>query len=253
MLNHPNATVPSAALQEIFSTGTVYDESGKKVELSSNVSQGETALLHAAVRELQPRTSVEIGFAQGISTLAILDALNQNGAGHHHVIDPFQRDYGYAGRETVKRAKLADWYSFHEAFAEAVVPALPALQFAFIDSSHLFDLTVCEFVLVDKRLEVGGVVGFHDMWMPAQQAFIRYLLANRAYEVWAPAGSPAGEVRREAGWKRACRAVARSVPGAERIFAQELLKPWHELGLGNLVFARKVANDTRDWRYYRRF
>lgn len=253
MPTFPSAAAPSSALKEIFSTGKVYDESGSQVELSSNVSEGEAALLHAAVRELRPAASVEIGFAQGISALAILDAVKQNGLGHHHVIDPFQRNYGNAGREMVNRAGLSAHYSFHEAFIEDVFAKLPRLQFAFIDSSHLFDLTVCEFVLVDKKLDVGGVVGLHDMWMPSQQAFIRYLLANRAYEVWHPAGGELGKPPRAAGWKRAFRALARRVPAAERVFSADFLKPWEEFDLGNLMFVRKMANDSRDWRYHQRF
>lgn len=250
-LRHDGA--PSAALQEIFALGRVYDREGRSVALGSNVSAAETALLHAAVREVGPAASVEIGFAQGVSTLAILDAVRRNGRGRHHVIDPFQRDYGYAGCEMVRRAGLAEHYAFHEAFAEEVVPGLPALQFAFFDSSHLFDLTVCEFVLVDKRLEVGGVIGLHDMWMPAQQAFVRYLLANRAYEVWRPPGSAAEPAAPEPLLKRAFRACARRVPAAERVFSQELLRPWRDFGLGNLVLVRKLAPDTRDWRHHVRF
>src|SRR4051812_31266366 len=84
-------------VQRIFAEGTVYNGRGEKMELSSNVSEYETALLHAAIRELRPVTSVEIGFAQGVSTLAILDALRENGVGHHHVVDPFQQKYGNSG------------------------------------------------------------------------------------------------------------------------------------------------------------
>lgn len=251
--SQPTTTEPSSVLKEVFATGKVYDESGSRVDLSSNVSESEAALLHAAVREVRPAASVEVGFAQGISALAILEAIKQNGLGHHHVVDPFQRNFGNAGREMVRRAGLASHYSFHEAFIEDVFAQLPRLQFAFIDSSHLFDLTVCEFVLVDKKLDVGGVVGFHDMWMPSQQAFIRYLLANRAYEVWRPAAAPRGEPQRESGVKRAVRSLARRLPAAERVFSPDFLKPWGEFNLGNLMFVRKTANDARDWRFHQRF
>lgn len=68
---------------------------------------------------------------------------------------------------------------FYRKFAEEVFPNLSSLHFVFIDSSHLFDLTVTEFVLADKKLDVGGGMAFHDMWMPSLQTFVRYVLANR--------------------------------------------------------------------------
>ena len=259
---HPDRTslasvaspVLPAILRDVFAERRVFNPRGEAVELSSNVSSEEAALLRAAVSELQPRASVEIGFAQGVSTLAILDALRANGRGHHHVVDPFQSRYYNCGRAMVERAGLASHYTFYERFPEEIIPGLPSLQFAFIDSSHLFDLTICEFVLVDRKLAVGGVVGFHDMWMESQQAFVRYVLANRAYEVWRPKSGdePVGD-RRDAAWKRLLRTALTRLPGAPRIFAREFLKPWQDYNLGNLVLLRKVAEDDRDWRFHRRF
>jgi predicted O-methyltransferase YrrM len=240
-------------LREVFARGKVFNEQGAEVALSSNVSESEAALLQAAVKELRPTASAEVGFAQGVSTLAILEALRQSAHGHHHVIDPFQRNYQYCGRAMVARARLGDRYSFYEKFPEDVIPGLPRLQFAFIDSSHLFDLTMCEFVLMDRKLDVGGVVGFHDMWMESQQAFIRYVLANRAYEVWHPGSWPAPVETGEAGWKKLVRSTLGSLPGGRRMLAREFLRPWQEFGLGNLVLLRKQSEDRREWTYHQKF
>jgi predicted O-methyltransferase YrrM len=248
-VNAPSAPPLTRAL---LADRHVFDASGARVPLDSNISAEESALLHSAVRELRPAASVEIGLAKGVSTLAILEALRENGCGHHHVIDPFQANYGDAGLETVRRHGLEPWWTFHRDLPEKVIPDLPQLQFAFIDSSHLFDLTVCEFVLVDRRLEVGGVIGFHDLWMPAQQAFLRYVLANRAYAVWQPAAWPAPAPPRQATGSRLRRALSRFAR-ARRWLAPEWLRPWCEFGIGNLALLRKVAEDTRDWRFHARF
>lgn len=252
MHNNPPMPPPDL-LSEVFARRQVWDEAGAVVPLSSNVSAEEAALLRAAVIEVRPRVSLEVGFAQGVSTLAILGALRTNGQGHHHVLDPFQANYGYAGRAMVARAGLAGWYTFHERHAEDVVPTLPALQFAFIDSSHLFDLTIAEFVLADRRLEVGGVIGFHDMWMESQQCFIRYVLANRSYSVWTPAGTAHPSQRAGVGWRGLLRGAAGRLPYAQRLFAPDFLRPWSQFGLGNLVLLRKTADDARDWRFHQRF
>ena len=51
---------------------------------------------------------------------------------------------------------FADRHTFLERLPEEAVPQLPRLQFAIIDASYLFDFTVTEFVLADKRLNIGG-------------------------------------------------------------------------------------------------
>ena len=174
------------ALEQVFASRQVHDAWGVPRPLAGNVSREEALTLYRVVRAVQPRTSVEIGFAQGISTTAILKALADNRCGEHHVLDPNQRHYGNCGLATVAAAGLSEYLHFHEKYAEDIIPRLPKLQFAFIDSSHLFDLTISEFVLVDKKLAVGGVIGFHDLWMPSLQKVLRYVLANRAYRLYTP-------------------------------------------------------------------
>jgi len=238
-------------LTRAFADKEVFLPSGGKTALHSNISEEECEWLYGAVRRLRPAVSVEIGFAQGISTLAILKALQDNGMGHHHVIDPFQSGFGNCGLAMVERAGFGARFSFHEKFAEAVIPSLPRLQFAFIDSSHLFDLTLTEFVLVDKRLEIGGVIGLHDMWMPAQQAAMRYILANRAY---VPDESMTrGSVAARPGIKGVIRRLAGALPMAGGIFSPEFLKPWGSFGIPNLALLRKRDDDHRDWRSHTRF
>ena len=174
--------LPQAVL-EVFQTGRVFGPDGKAQQLESNVSQAEALELYTAVRKLRPESSVEIGLAHGVSALTILSAIAGNGTGHHYVIDPFQANYGYCGVAMIQRAGFQKLHSLLERFPEEVLPYLPGLKFAFIDSSHLFDLTLLEFVLIDKKLEVGGILALHDTWMPSIQAVLRFILANRAYKI----------------------------------------------------------------------
>lgn len=251
MIVEEKANCLPEVVRSAFADAAVTDSQGTRVKLSSNVSEAECRILYDAVRACRPETSIEIGFAQGISATSILQALEDNGAGHHHVVDPYQGFYHDCGLVTVQRAGLSHRMTFHRAFAEDVTPGLGPIQFAFIDSSHLFDLTVSEFVLIDKRLAVGGLVGFHDMWMPSQQAVLRYILANRSYVVDEQTrGKTAFHMP---GWKRWLRAVARRLPRSERVFAQEFLKPWHEMDIPNLVLLRKTAEDAREWTDHSRF
>src|SRR5689334_14509381 len=68
---------------------------------------------------------------------------------------------------------------FFESFPERASSELPRVQFAFIDASHLFDLTMLDFLLVDKLLESGRILALHDAWMPAIKKVVRFALTNR--------------------------------------------------------------------------
>jgi predicted O-methyltransferase YrrM len=242
------------ALQKVFATQTVANERGEARPLASNVAWEEAVKLYRVVKVLRPRLSAEIGFAQGISTAAILQALADNDTGKHHVIDPYQNQYENCGLSLVRQAGLAGWLVFHENFAEEVIPTLSELQFAFIDSSHLFDLTVSEFVLLDKKLSVGGVIGFHDLWMPSLKKVLRYILSNRAYQIYRLPEEEAlrrnGLTKIKAGMAAALRRLPR---GSRRYFSAELFQPWSTFGLSNLAFIEKTAPDRRDWRFHREF
>ena len=54
------------------------------------------------IRELKPATSSDVGFAQGVSKLAILQALADNKNGAHRVIDLFQSEYRDFGLAVVR-------------------------------------------------------------------------------------------------------------------------------------------------------
>jgi len=243
-------------LLEVFRTREVFDPQGQILPLGSNVSQGEAEALYRTVRKIRPAASVEVGFAQGISTLAILQALRDNGLGHHHVIDPFQDEFSNAGVAMTERAGLAPLRTFYRKFAEDVIPGLPELDFAFIDASHLFDLTLSEFVMVDRKLRTGGIVAFHDMWMASQQSLVRYVLSNRSYDVVRDFPVPLDKVasatfRRRVKW--AVVPLLKLLPMHDRIFNPDLLAPFERLNIPNLVFLRKTAADSRHWTFHQRF
>ena len=230
--------------ERVIERGVVADEQGKERPLEGNVTAGEADRLYRLVREVQPEVSIEIGLAYGVSTLAIVQALADNGIGTHHVIDPLQRSnkWGGAGLVALREAGLDDRVRFYEAFPEEVVPTLPGATFAFVDASHLFDLTLLEFVLLDKRVEVGGVLGFHDSSWPSVRKALRYILTNRAYRVRDPDPMTDGSRR-----KSRVTAALNKLPRASRVLRPELLTRSADLGVGsrNLVFLEKLADDDR--------
>lgn len=245
-----------AVLLKAFEEKIVYTPSGDILPLNANVTINESLALYSTVRHLQPTVSLEVGFANGISTLAILQALADNGKGIHHVIDPFQAKFGNAGLEMVRRAGLESYCEFHETFVENIVPNLPEIQFAFIDGSHLFDFTLVEFVLADKKLAVGGMIGLHDLWMPSLRSVVSYVLNNRKYQIISSSdASPmAGKkYTTKQHLKRSILSVIARFPKSEKIFHPELLARRSHPSLDNLTIMRKLEQDSRDWRFHNSF
>jgi hypothetical protein len=230
--------------QRLIERGVVTDDRGNDRPLVGNVSTSEADRIYRLVREAQPEVSIEIGLACGVSSLAIVQALADNGCGRHYIVDPFQRvQWGGAGLRALHDAGLDDRVEFHEAFPEEAVPTLPRASFAFIDASHLFDLTLLDFVLVDKRLDPGGLLGFHDSGMPSVGKALRYILTNRAYRVHEPVPLTAGSRRKS----RLSKAL-QHVPRASRVLRPEVLTRTAEFGVqANMAFLEKLRDDDRDW------
>lgn len=168
-------------LLRVFRTGVVWDEFGKSYPLEHSISKAEAEAIYQLVRDTRPQKSVETGFAYGISTVAILQACQDNNCGIHHVIDPFQSHYHNIGLAMVRASGLKRRLHFYREHSWEVIPHLGDLEFAFIDSSHLFDLTIQEFVLIDFNLKVGGLLVFHDLWLPAIERVIEFIVTNRNY------------------------------------------------------------------------
>src|ERR1700745_4320405 len=119
-------------LQEALSKKQVTDFAGVPHRLESNVSEEEALALYSTGRVVRPEQTLEIGLAHGVSALVILGALFANGSGHHYVIDPFQRKYGYCGEAMIARAGLGARHSFLEQFPEEVIPQIPSSSLSLI-------------------------------------------------------------------------------------------------------------------------
>ena len=239
-------------LTEAIASGEVRRPDGTACPLHGNVSEAEAQRLYDVVRAIRPEVSIEIGLAYGISALAIAQAVRDNGRGVHYVVDPFQdSEWQGVGVANLERAGLAECVRVHTVFPEEIVPLLPRAGFAFIDGSHVFDLALHDFVLVDRRLEIGGVIALHDLWMSSLQKMARYILTNRHYRVYEDGARRPVDQRY---WKRRVLRLARRAPYAERIVRPEILSRMPDFGIqGSLNFIQKTAHDDRDSFFHREF
>jgi len=141
--------------------------------------------LRDQVARLKPKLAIEIGMANGISTLAILAGLP---AGSRLIsIDPYQdTDWGGEGRKLVAQCDRA---ADHAVVLEPDYLALPTLlrdgaqvDFAYIDGMHTFDYVALDAFFVDKLLPVGGVVAFNDCGFRSIHKFLKMFRSHRRYD-----------------------------------------------------------------------
>ena len=181
-------------LSEMFKTGKAKDFLAKERDVfPSGVSEDEARLLYRLAREAGDGITLETGLGFGTSALAMLQAHAENNAGKHLTIDPLQRSHvGQTGLAGICRA---GYRPFHKHFEEPSHSALPflastntRLKLAFIDGCHRFEHVLLDFLYIDRMLEVGGHIAFHDARTQATRKVLAYLLRWREadYEPVAP-------------------------------------------------------------------
>jgi predicted O-methyltransferase YrrM len=232
---------------------------GTVVRADSYIARTECELIYRAVAAARATRGVEVGMAYGLSTLCIADALQRTsgeGAPALTVIDPNQStQWRGAGLHLLHRAGLSHVVTLIERSSQAALPQLveqgERVRFAFIDGWHTFDHTLVDFFFCDLLLEPGGVVVFDDVGYPAIHAAVRFVLANRDYEMLEALPLERGQrpspLRRAA--KRALRRLARTdrdpSPRSERLLR----------GIDDVfaVALRKRGDDARRFDHFERF
>lgn len=192
----------NAVLERLYRDNAVEHRDGKRRTLCPpgiTVDRGE--YLFKLVRALRPERTLEIGFAYGVSTLFITEALRQNGLGHHIVIDPNQnRRFDGLGLRHLEEAGLRPWVTFHEEPSDVCLPRLVTegvrLDLAFNDSGHLFDHVITEFLFLARLLRTGAPLVVDDPGLPGVKRACEFVATNRRDFTEVSGGPPPGFFRR---------------------------------------------------------
>jgi len=240
----PAAGAINPVLEEILRTDRTKDANGVPRPLIGPMSAAEGELIMAVFETVKPDVSVETGFAYGVSTLFACTALERNGKPAHHVVfDPRQTiDFDRIGLLNIKRAGYERFVDFRGTPSEIGLPELHAagtrIQAALIDGYHTFDHALIDFFYANKMLDVGGVVIFDDVNMPAIARLLGHVLTYPCYRYFmgtemARAPNPFVSLRR---------AVNRSQLSAK-----------HSRDNPSCVAVQKIAIDDRDWDWHADF
>jgi predicted O-methyltransferase YrrM len=242
-------------LSDIFETKQVQDKEGNFLPLHSNTTREQCEFLQDIIREISPDSSVEVGLAYGISTVAILDALQALGKPFHHiVIDPFQQDWKNIGLFNIERAGFADKVTFYRKFSDQVLPELylqeKKVRFAYIDSTKVFDVLLTDVYFIGKMLQVGGVLVLDDCGFPGIRMLVRYLSQHPSYRVHRGFYKDQPSARKKI-LKDAYYSLIRLLPFKSRIFTGYNFRKDEELGVNySCVAFKKIKEDDRNWDWH---
>lgn len=240
-------------LREIIRRNAVWDGS-TWVDLHSHVSTNDGTRLQQLIRSVNAANTLEVGMAYGISTLFICEALAELSTSPRHVaIDPFQhQDWKGIALANVRHAGFENILEFHEARSEYVLPSLAVQErrfdFALIDGWHSFDQAMVEFFYLSRMVRVGGIIAFDDSDWPGINKLLRFLVTLPAFEV---VTSGHDHPPRLTG--RVRRAVGDTTLGRRALHPSVRRRRW-DLGINDrLVAIRKIAEDTRDMKWFEDF
>ncbi len=247
-------------LAQILETSAVQDAQGNSYPLNSHIDKAEGDFLTTLIEKYQPKKTLEVGFAYGISALYITDALAKiNGKGHHTIIDPCQSDYFKGiGIANLKRAGI-DFYELHESVSEIALPRLLSegrrFDLALIDGDHRFEYTLIDFFYLNRMMNIGGIIVFDDCQMASINKAIRYILNYPAYKVigHVPVARTMKREFFDIVVKAPLHLFAKLLPQKLKyeLLSGSVIKPDKSLQLNTSMLAiQKVAEDTRGWDWY---
>jgi predicted O-methyltransferase YrrM len=216
--------------------------------LTVAIDRSEGTLLQRVIAEVDPRTSLEIGCAYGVSTLYICEALaSLPHSSRHIVLDPFQStQWRGIGIRNARQAGFGSLIDFREEYSELALPQLVregvTLEFALVDGWHTFDQVMVEFYYLNRLLRVGGVIVFDDADRRSVNRVVRHALTYPAYSVYGteharqPAPSTLSRLRRGLA----------TVPAVSQFVRSDVLHRDWDLGIfGSCVAIQKIADDKR--------
>jgi len=184
--------VPDAwsVIDAIRDSGTTFDLLGNPCPAYfESLSAEEGEALYEQVRRIRPSLIIECGCQHACSTLYMLQGLADNQHGRLISIDPNEMlgDHPGVGLANIRRAGLESWHECLLTGSEYALPDLcrkrSAVDFAFIDSSHMFDQTIVELYFLNRMLRLGGMIGLHDYFLPGIYTALQFLLSNLPYSL----------------------------------------------------------------------
>jgi predicted O-methyltransferase YrrM len=248
----------NSILSEIFSKKSVEDEHGNVYTLHSHtdISQGEK--IKELILDIKPKVSLEVGLAYGISSLFILEALTEVNGQKHILIDSGQDIYWKnIGLLNIKRAGYDKAIEFYNRFSFDVLPRLymegQRIQFAYLDTTKVFDILFTDTFFISKMLDVGGVFVLDDVSFPAIRKIARFYSQHPSYEIVMQYKPDKVSLKKRL-YKNYIYALLKYLPFKDKIFLDQSWISHETYGINyHSIGFKKIKEDDRNWDWYQRF
>ena len=237
-------------LLNLFEKRSFTNRQGEQIAFNSETSTGQCLFIADIVERNDCRKTLEIGFAFGMSALAILEAVSKK-SGRHCIIDPFQHsEWGGNGLDLVNQFGFSPFLEFHEDYSYRVLPKFidegRRFDLAYIDSTKLFDWLMVDYFLIDKILKIGGFLILDDTGYYSVRKLSRFIAQLPHYSVYGqyPANERPGLAKQTFG--KALRIIKK----------ENLSKTYIDYRKGINAFCtvfRKDDEDKRQWNWHEEF
>jgi predicted O-methyltransferase YrrM len=231
--------------------------------LRSAISREEGRFLAELASRPHVRNTVEVGCANGVSSIYLCAGISAKQNPSHTAIDPFQTSH-FQGRGVANLVKAG--FSFFELIEQPSEIALPTLlsngksfDMAFIDGLHTADQTLLDFYYLDRMIPVGGIIALDDVNARAVNKIAHYISTYQNYRLIGTSGRR-GAPRRALNLVKQIAAMGvwplRKLAGeaaAREFFDISLLHPGHIWTLDSctMVAFEKTHEYARDTNWYR--
>lgn len=153
----------------------------QKTNEIAGIDEASQQILKDYIKKYNCKKILEVGMADGMSSIAILQALK--GEGTLTSIDPYQSTFwSNNGVKNIKHLNLQKNHTLIEKFDYIALPELLSkgekYDLIFIDGSHIFDHVIHNNFYCDMLLKVGGILINDDMWMPSIKSAFNYIKNN---------------------------------------------------------------------------
>ena len=242
-------------IEDIYRSKVVKGRSGRTYALDAAVDPDRGAFLLEIIRDHPDiRKTLEVGCAQGLSSLHICAGLQGRDGASHTIIDPFQTElWDSVGVGHLEKAGF-NFFSLVEEKSEFGLPKIleaneGMFDLVFIDGWHTFDHTMLDAFYATRLLRKGGFLIIDDLSMPGVRRVVDFLRCYPCYsqyrEILDPKGTP--------GWKRkVLSSLMGVVPGNfwETVLSPRLKRVLLEKHEPRMVALRKTSEDTRPWDWH---
>jgi len=246
-------------LNKAFSTSKIQMSDKVYVPLHSHTSKDQGLFLQQLFDDIKPKKTLEVGLAYGISAMFILEKHKEynHDESSHIVIEPFP--WGGAAVYNIKKEGLFNLLKIFYQKSHDVLPMLyqqnERIQYAYVDTTKVFDVVLQDFYFIDKLLDVNGIIIFDDCnggW-PGVQRVARFVNVLPHYRIYKALNKSRKTIKKKIA-EKAVKILIKAVPFKDIFYPSSNFKTDAELGLNYSCIAfQKIAEDSRNWDWDKTF